>query len=217
MEAVKHDIIDMKGKKVGTIDLDPAVFAAPLKKDLVHEVVKWQRNTKRAGTHSALNRAVMEGGGKKPWKQKGTGRARAGSSNSPVWVGGAVAHGPKPRKYGSRISKRAKRQALCGVLTDKRENGQLFILDNLEVASGKTKEFTEVLKSIGLAETTAIVITPEKQEQLWRASRNVGSVLALPVAGANVYDLVNRKAVVCTQAGLEALQARLLRQRQDTE
>ena len=122
MEALKYDIHNMEGKVVDSADLDVDVFGAKVNLDLVHQTIVWQLAKRRAGTHCSKSRAEVSGGGRKPWKQKGRGTARSGSNTSPVWVGGGVAHGPKPRDYETRLSKRTRRQALASVLTDKVNN-----------------------------------------------------------------------------------------------
>jgi large subunit ribosomal protein L4 len=200
---------NMSGKEVGSVDLDPEVFAAKIHEAIVHETVRWQLARRRAGTHQALTRSMMKGGKKKPWKQKGTGRARAGSGVSPLWVGGASIHGPLPRDYDFRLSKRSRRQALASVLTSKVQEEKLVILDKLQIPSGKTKDFAAVLKKIGIAEQDAIVVTAKSEDMVTRSSRNIQKVLALSVAGVNVYDLLRHKYIVSTKDGIEALQARV--------
>lgn len=209
-EAIKIKIVDMNGKSAGEIEVDPQVFGAKVDRSLVYETVRWQRALKRAGTHHAQTRGEMKGGGAKPWKQKGTGRARAGSRNSPVWVGGAKAHGPQPRNYGFRLPKRSRRQALCSVLTDKLQNEGLIVVDKLECSEGKTKEFAQILKNVGADQGRSVVVTPEKEPMVWRAGKNIAKLTTLPVAGANVYDLVNAKHVVLTKDSVAALQDRVL-------
>jgi large subunit ribosomal protein L4 len=212
VSTVKQDIVDKAGKKVGSIDLDEAIFAAVIKKDLVHQVVRWQRAKKRAGTHSALNRAAMTGGGKKPWKQKGTGNARAGSKNSPVWVGGAVAHGPQPRSYEFSVPKRVRKAAICSALSAKKQGGKLVVIDDL-VVSGKTQEIQGVLSAVGMEKRGALIVLPEKNgegaELVSRSSKNIPGVKTVAAAGVNVYDLVNADLLVCTKEGVEALQSRV--------
>ena len=209
MEALTWKVINMQGKEVGTIDLDPEVFAAPLKKDLVHETVRWQLNKRRAGTHSAKTRTMKEGGKKKPWKQKGTGRARAGSSISPLWVGGASIHGPLPHKYISRLSKRTRRQALAAVLSFKAKTKQLVVLDDLAIKSGKTKDMLTVLEKIGVAGKKAALVLAKSDANVERSSRNVKGCLSADVGGINVYDLMRHTFLVSTKEGILGLQARV--------
>jgi large subunit ribosomal protein L4 len=210
MEAVSQKILNSEGKEVGSVELNPEVFNARLVPGIVQQAVRWQLAKRRAGTHSALNRAKKTGGGRKPFKQKGTGRARAGSSNSPVWVGGAVAHGPQPRSYEFRFPKRARRQALTSVLTSKRSNDRLVILDDLSIADGKTKSLVACLEKIGVENGSAAIILSGENSLVERSSGNLKKVKTLPVEGANVYDLLKHRYVVLTRESLEALQDRVL-------
>lgn len=212
MEAVNYKVLNMEGKEVGSMELDPEIFQTKVDQKLVQQTVVWQLNCRRAGTHSAKTRAEVSGGGRKPWPQKGRGTARSGSNTSPVWVGGGVAHGPKPRDYSTRVSKRTRRQALLSVLTEKVNQKQLVILDDLQIESGKTKQMQQVLKNIGIAagERKGIaIIMPDKQEAVWRSSRNIPRTVTLPVAGVNVYDLMKAKYLISTKQGITALQIRL--------
>lgn len=211
MEAVSCKVLNMEGREVGTISLDPEVFDAKINESLVHKAVRWQRNSRRAGTHSALTKAEVSGGGKKPWRQKGTGRARAGSNTSPLWVGGGVIHGPKPRSYEFRFNKRERRLALASALTDLRRRGNLLVLDELKVESGKTRDMQAVLTRIGAGRSKTMIISSvaDRSSGLARSSRNLASVVTLPVSGVNVYDLVNARFVVATREGVTSLQARV--------
>ena len=200
---MKHEVLDIKGKKP----------------ELVHAVVTWQRGKRRAGSHSTLNRARMEGGGRKPYRQKGTGNARAGTNISPVWVGGAVAHGPTPRSYKTRVTKRTRRQALNAVLADKVKSGTFIVLESLVVPDGKTKSMVSILNSVGVKEVgkeggATLLLSKEEhgdaKNGAVRASRNIPGITTLSVDGANVYDLVNRKNLICTKSAIEALQERIL-------
>lgn len=207
MAKISVNVLNMDGKEVGTLDLDPTVFDAPPLEHLVHLMVRWQRAKGRAGTHSTLTKGTMEGGAKKPWKQKGTGRARAGSSTSPLWVGGAVAHGPHPRSYEFRMNKQERRAALTAILSARHRDGRFIVLDSLAIKSAKTKDMAKVLKKIGATGKTCLVI-PELDAAIARSSRNLKGVMALSTLGANVYDLVNANFVVSTKAGVEALTSR---------
>lgn len=213
MDLLSYKVLDMAGQEVGEIALDPAVFGASVNEPLVHQAVVWQRNASRAGTHSTLTRAEMSGGGRKPWKQKGRGTARAGSNTSPVWVGGGVSHGPKPRSYATKMSKRMRRQALIAVLSEKVKEQKLVVFDNLTIKSGKTRDFVQVLSNVGLATAVAkqgvALVMPDKDSGVWRSSANLPKVVALEAGGANVYDLVKADYLVSTRAGIEALQQRL--------
>jgi large subunit ribosomal protein L4 len=209
---VTHKVLDGSGKEVGTIKLDPEIFGAPGSKAEVHATVRWQLTKRRAGTHSCLTKGMMKGGNRKPFKQKGTGQARAGSNTSPLWVGGGVSHGPHPRSYEHRLNKRTRRQALGSILADKLQNGQLFIVDGLKV-DGKSAKMAAVLEKLGIAgKGTAIVLadaSSKGEAAIARASRNLERVVALQVNGVNAYDLLRHPYVVSTKDGIEALQARI--------
>ncbi len=210
---MNYKVLNMQGKEVGTVDLDPAVFGGEVNETLVHDTVVWQLAKRRSGSHSALTKAEVSGGGKKPWKQKGTGRARAGSNTSPIWVGGGVSHGPKPRSYESRLPKRTRRAALISVLSDKVKNNDLMIVEDLSV-QGKTKEMAQVIKSLGLQDAKGVALVlpdaaSEKFGSVARASKNLKGVLSLGVEGLNVYDLLKHKVLLTTKAGVEAIQARV--------
>lgn len=201
---VQYKIHNTGGKEVGNIDLDPEIFGGTIRPDLVHEVVVWQRNKKRSGTHATLNRSKIIATGKKPHKQKGTGRARAGSSVSPLWVGGAVIFGPQPRSYETRMPRQIKKQAMISVLTDKVQKGSLVVLDKLEV-SGKTKDFADILKKIGVGKKGAVVVLPKNGEKVTQSARNIQKIATLPIEGLNVYDLMRLQHLVCTQETIKEL------------
>ena len=209
MEALKYKVLNMKGAEVGTVDLDRSVFGAEIIADLVHQTVRWQRAKARSGTHATLTKGMMKGGNRKPHKQKGAGRARAGSNTSPLWVGGGVSHGPQPRDYEFRLSKRSRRQALASVLTDKVNKKTLLILDSLTLVDGKTKEMNQILKTLGIDEKKVAIILPSIEEKVWRGASNLKQVLTLPVPGANVYDLMKHPYLVSTKEGIVALSKRL--------
>ncbi|MCL4125271.1 UNVERIFIED_CONTAM: hypothetical protein GTU68_056331 [Idotea baltica] len=171
-----------------------------------------QLNKRRAGTHSVLNRKNMTGGGKKPHRQKGTGRARAGSSNSPLWVGGAVTHGPSPRSYEFKLNKKTKRAALAAVFSDKRKNSELILVDELNLKEGKTKELISILDKLKIADQKVFILLPETNELVSRASSNIPGVKAGNLDAVNIYDLVNAKYVLATKSGIEKLQANFSKQ-----
>lgn len=211
MDSLKYNVITVEGKDAGQIDLDPAVFATSGKTSLVHDTVRWQLAKRRSGTHQAMTRSMMKGGGKKPWKQKGTGRARAGSGISPLWVGGASIHGPLPRDYNFRLTKRTRRQALSAVLTDKVASQTLIVLDKLDLAKAKTKLMAAIFEKIGASDARAVLMVSGDSgaESLRRSSRNLADVSTLSVEGINVYDLLRHKYLVGTKEGILALQKRV--------
>lgn len=208
MSSVSYKVINTKGKEVGSIDLDPEVFAGPVNEALVHEVVTWQRSKRRAGTHATLNRSKIKATGKKLYKQKGTGRARHSSAVSPIFVGGAVTFGPQPRSYEKSLNKKQRTQALVAVLTEKASASKLVILDEL-TSDGKTKSFASVVKNIGVDKGGSLFVLGSKDAMIDRASKNLKKIQTLAVEGVNVYDLMKHKFLVCTKAGVEALQKRV--------
>ena len=212
MSKVTVKVVDVQGKESGTLDLDPEIFGAEVRQDLVHATVRWQRAKSRSGTHSTLTPSMMKGGGKKPWKQKHTGRARVGTINSTIWVGGAVVFGPQPRSYEHRLSKRVRKQALCSVLSDKVQHAGLVVVKNIDLASGKTKDARTMLEKIGVAAGKKVVfLTTGVAESAVRASRNLKSVRQLGVDGLNVLDLVDAHYIVSSAEGIKAVEERLKR------
>lgn len=205
-----YPVISLDGKEVGSINLHPEVFDAPIRSDIVHAAVTWQRNRRRAGTHSTITRGEMLGGGKKPFKQKGTGRARQGSTTSPIFVGGGVAHGPQPRSYETRVPKRLRIQALRSVLTDKRVNNGLIIVDDFKIKEAKTKNVAGMLRKLGIDHEKVVIVLPLEGELLFRASRNIPTVRPLAIEGLNVYDLVDHSILLCSKGDVERIQERAL-------
>ena len=213
MEKVEYPVRNSKGSEVGKASLAGHVFAVEANNNLMHETVRWQRAKKRSGTHATLTRGEMRGGGKKPWKQKGTGRARAGSIVSSLWVGGAVVFGPQPRDYEFRLSRRSRRTALVSALSEKVRANQFIVVDGLEQSDGKTKSFVALMNALEISGKKVLLVVASKEgkaneSSLWRSARNVARVIPMAVAGVNVYDLLNSDFVVTCRAGIEALEAR---------
>ncbi len=208
MSALTYKVLNMKGKEVGSINLDPQVFAGEVNESLVHDVVTWQRNKARAGTHATLNRAKIEATGKKLYKQKGTGRARHSSAVSPLRVGGAVIFGPQPRSYETRMNKSARKMALVSALTEKASSSKLVVLDDLNT-DGKTKSFAELMKNIGAEKGGSVVVTATRNNLVERSARNITKITTLPVDGVNVYDLLKHKYLICTKDAVDALTKRV--------
>ena len=170
------DVVDIKGKKVSTLDLADSIFAVELNEVLVHTVIVNYLANQRQGTQSTKTRSEVRGGGKKPWKQKGTGRARHGSTRSPIWIKGGIALGPKPRSYKYRINKKEKQNAFKMVLSSKLAEGKLIVVDKLDLKEAKTKNMKEVLSNIK-AEGKTLVLLPEQNETIFRAGRNLEKTL----------------------------------------
>lgn len=200
-------IVSRSNQPVGQVDLPADIFAAPVREHLLYEVVRMQLANRRAGTHSTKTRGEVRGGGRKPWKQKGTGRARAGSIRSPIWVGGATIFGPRPRDYSYRMPSAARRTALRSALSAKLRDGQLKLVDALELEQPKTKLLVQLLKDLDVK--SALILTAERNETLERAGRNLPNAKVLRVEGANVYDILRYEHLILTQAGVDALVQRL--------
>jgi large subunit ribosomal protein L4 len=194
-------------EKVGDLALDDTVFGAEVKEHLFYAVVRWQLAMRRQGTHSTKGRAEISGGGKKPWKQKGTGRARQGSIRSPQWRGGGVVHGPKPRSYDFKLNRKIRQAALRGALTRRAQENALVVLDGLDLPEIKTRQVVDFMKKFELGE--ALVILPARDEKVERSARNLQNVTVLPAEGLNVYDVLNHKNLVMTRGAVEAVVARL--------
>jgi large subunit ribosomal protein L4 len=203
------DVINQQGEKVDSIELDDSIFNADIRESLVQRVVVWQLAKRRAGTAATKTRAEVSGGGKKPWRQKGTGRARAGSNRSPIWTGGGTIFGPRPRSYAFSLPKRVRSAALKSVLTSKLKDNQLTVLDKIELEAPKTKLFAQMVSEMGWDGVKTLFDTPEKDESLLRSSRNLHKVMILPPEGLNVYDLLRFDRLVLLQEAVPRIRERL--------
>lgn len=201
------DIFNIQKEKVGEIDLKDEIFGVEVKGHVLHEVVTWQRACRRAGTACAKTRGEVRGGGKKPWRQKGTGRARAGSSRSPVWKGGGTTFGPRPRDYSYTMPKKVRRLALKMALSSKLEAGQLVVLEDYPFQFPKTKDFVAVLRNFDIDK--ALFISSAANQALELSARNVPFVQVMLPAGLNVYDILRHDHLVLLQPALAQIEARL--------
>jgi len=193
----KLNILNVNGQNVGEIELAEAIFGVEVNEHVLYEVVKNQLANKRQGTQSAKTRAEVRGGGRKPWKQKGTGRARQGSIRAVQWVGGGVAFAPKPRDYSYTLPKKVRRLAIKSALSSKIQNNEIIVLDALNMEAPKTKEFVQILKNIN-ASKKALVVTAEKNENVVKSARNIEGVQAATVNTINVYDILKYDTFVIT-------------------
>jgi large subunit ribosomal protein L4 len=189
------DVVDLQSKKVGTVDLPQAVFGCAPRASLVHEAVVMQRACERQGTASTLRRGEVSGSGKKPWKQKHTGRARAGSVRSPVWRHGGSVFGPKPRSYAYTMPKKKYRAALQSALSAKLTDGKVIVVSDFALAQPKTKLLAKALDQFGLGET-ALLVAADTQVAMLQAARNLSSVKVVSADQLNVYDVVRAGVVV---------------------
>ncbi|HDM32317.1 MAG TPA: 50S ribosomal protein L4 [Deltaproteobacteria bacterium] len=188
------DVYNTKGEKIREIDLSDAVFGCEVKPHLMHDVVIWQLAKRRAATAKTKSRSEVSGGGAKPWRQKGTGRARAGSNRSPLWKGGGVIFGPNGRKYTIRLPKKVRREALRSALSMKLGEDSLKVVESMDLDGIKTKGFIQVLEALGLKNTLVVMGKPTKEVML--SSRNVPFSKTLDVRGLNVYDVLRYKSMI---------------------
>lgn len=190
-----YSVFDKTGKKVSDIALSDAIFAITPNASAMHLCVVAYLANQRQGTQSTLTRAEVRGGGKKPWRQKGSGRARQGSIRSPQWTHGGIALGPKPREYGKTVNKKVRRLAMKSALSSKVAAEELIVLDSLEMNEIKTKEVVSVLKALETGKNVLIVL-PEKNETVYRSARNIKGVKTTLVSTLNVYDILNCDSLV---------------------
>ncbi len=194
-----------KGDSKGTVDLPAALFETPCNEHVVWEAVKCYLANQRQGTHSVKHRHDMKGGGAKPWRQKGTGRARAGSNTSPLWTGGARAFGPVPRDYSYTIPRNMRRAAIKGVLTVRANESAVLVMEALEPENHKTRDFLALLGKLGVDGGKTLVLTGAKNDKALLASRNLPRVSLLPVTQITAYDLVAHDSLVITMDGLKKM------------
>ncbi|MBR2349135.1 MAG: 50S ribosomal protein L4 [Clostridia bacterium] len=198
------NVINTLGKNVGTVELKDEIFGREYNEALIHQVVVAQLANKRQGTKSALTRTEVRGGGRKPWRQKGTGRARQGSIRAPQWTHGGVVFAPKPRDFSKKVNKQMRVAALCSALSRKLADGDLLIVDNFDIEAPKTKLVATALNNIGI-EKTALLVINGYNEELLRAGRNIQALTMSDVALLNVYDLVRANKCVFTLDAVNAL------------
>lgn len=198
------DVVNAKNETVDRCELPEAIFEAPVKPHLLHDVVRMQLANRRQGTAKTKGRAEVSGGGKKPWKQKGTGRARAGSTRSPLWRHGGTVFGPHPRSYAYEVPKAVRRQALLAALTTKAQAGAVRIVESLGLERPSTKAMVGLLKGSGVT-GKALVVLPARDEVLEKSARNLRTVRVLTVQGLNVYDVLRADTLVLTPEGLQTL------------
>ena len=202
---LKTNVYDMSGKLVGEIELSEAIFGVEANQSVVHDVVKNHLANKRQGTQSALTRAEVSGGGRKPWRQKGTGRARQGSTRAPQWTHGGVVFAPKPRDYSYTLNKKTRRLALKSVLSAKVAEENLIVIDSIKMDAPKTKEFAAFLKAVG-ADCKALVVTAAPDANVVKSGRNIPGCEVTFANLINVYDVVNANKLVVDQAALAKIE-----------
>jgi large subunit ribosomal protein L4 len=201
------DVYDTKRNRITEVEVSDGVFAAKTKEHLFYDVIRMQMANRRSGTASTKIRSKVRGGGRKPWRQKGTGRARAGTSRSPIWRGGGTVFGPLPRSYQYKVPKKVSKLALCSAFTLKRKEDKLLVLDKIELQEVKTKAFLEILNQLGVEH---VLIIDQDNVNLERSARNVPFVKVLRPEGLNLYDILYYQNLVVTQSCLEKIQGRLI-------
>ena len=199
------NVLNMAGETVGTVELSDGIFGIEPNTAVVHEVVKNHLANCRQGTQRALTRAEVSGGGKKPWRQKGTGHARQGSTRAPQWTHGGIVFAPKPRDYSYVLNKKVKRLALKSVLSAKAASGELIVVDAIELPAIKTAEFQKFLTAVK-ADGKTVVVTPEKNDIIVKSARNIPGVLTTTATILSVYDLLNAKYLVLDQRALATIE-----------
>ena len=198
-------VLNMAGAEVGSVELNDAVFGIEPNAAVVHEVVKNHLANCRQGTQSALTRAEVSGGGKKPWRQKGTGHARQGSTRAPQWTHGGIVFAPKPRDYSYVLNKKVKRLALKSVLSAKLAEGKLVVIDSIKMDAIKTADFRKFLNAVNV-DGKAVVVTPAVDQIIVKSARNIPGVLTTPAVLMNVYDIINAQYLVVDQAALAKIE-----------
>ncbi len=204
----KLDLHNIEGERIGELSLSSKVFGAKVNEALLYEAVRRELASRRRGTASTKERSQVRGGGRKPWRQKGTGRARAGSIRSPIWKGGGTTFGPHPRGYSYSLSKKARRKSLRCALSAKFKEKKILILDNIDLKEAKTKRMTSILAKLR-SDKKHLLIIEEGNEKVRRATRNIEGVKVLSPNSLNVYDLLNHNRLILTKAALTRLEKHL--------
>lgn len=196
---------NMSGAKVGEIQLNDAVFGVEVNAAVMHQAVVRQLSNERLGTHATKTRGEVRGGGKKPWRQKGTDRARAGSSRSPIWVGGGITFGPQPRSYYKAMPRKARRLAVKSALSDKVNNSELFVIDELKLAAPKTKEVLNILNNFQVGDAKVLFIT-DGDVNVELSARNIQGVKALPYTNINIFDLLHHDKLFIAEGAIAKIE-----------
>lgn len=203
VEMIVHS---MEGEKIGDIKLNDDMFNAKINKHIVHQIVRRYLAEKRRGTASCKGRSDVRGGGRKPWKQKGTGRARAGTTSSPIWVGGGITFGPQNRDYGYSIPRKMRLVALKSVLSDKVKNNNLIVLDKIELKNSKTKDIINIFDKLKITNEKILIITENENENIKKATNNLKNVHVVTANKINTYDILNYQKVLITKDALKVIE-----------
>lgn len=202
------EVKNIKNEKTGELELNDSIFAVEVKQHIIHDIVRMQRANRRSGNACTKTRAEVRGGGAKPWRQKGTGRARAGTNNSPIWRGGGTTFGPKPRDFSYKLPRKVRKLGIRMALSARFAEDNLVILDDFQMDEIKTKNFASIMDTLALENALIVVDVPN--ENLEKSSRNLPGYKVMPTAGLNVYDILLHKKIVLVQACLGQLDVRLL-------
>ena len=198
-------VYDIANNQVGDIELNENIFGVEMNAGLVHQAVVMQLASQRLGTHATKTRGMVRGGGRKPWKQQGTGRARSGSTRSPIWVGGGTVFGPSPRSYAFSMPRKQRRLAIMCALSDKVANGEFVVLDSINFEAPKTKEAVKMLQNFGV-DKKALIITADYAENVEKSSRNIPGVKAINTTGLNVFDILNANKLFITKDAIARIE-----------
>lgn len=202
----KVAVYNITGAKTGEMELNDNVFGVEVNEAVLHQAVVMQLASQRLGTAATKTRGLVRGGGRKPWKQKGTGRARAGSTRSPIWVGGGVVFGPQPRSYAFSMPRKQRRLALKSALTAKLQDGELLVVDDINFDAPKTKNVVKMLGDFNSSDNKALIITADKLETVDKSSRNIPGVKAIASTGLNVYDILYHDKVFITKDAIARIE-----------
>ena len=207
---MKLNILNNDGSEGKAVTVDKSVFGIKPNESVIHQAVITELANERQGTHASKNRSKVRGGGKKPWKQKGRGVARAGTNRSPIWRGGGTVFGPHPHDYKTKISKKMKRLARRSVLSFRADNGDILVVDEISISSPKTKEFIEFLKILNISGKKVTILVASLSENLFLSSRNVPNIYLVEATSASTYDLLDCEKLLFDKAGLALLNKKLM-------
>ena len=211
------EVVTLENKKAGSVDLNSTVFEAPVRTDLLHAEVRRQLTRRRSGTHSTKNRAAVSGGGSKPWRQKGSGRARQGTTRAAQWAGGGVVFGPVPRSYEHALPKKVRGAALRSALSHRLAEGDITVVESIEMDGFKTQRVVEILRGLSLGDVSVLIVIDAKDEHIQRSARNLPGVTVLPAEGLNVHDVLRHKKLLVAKPALDAIESRLARKSQESD
>ena len=197
---------DQTGKEIDKVSLNESVFNEKINEHVVHQVVNAQLASRRSGNASTKTRGKVRGGGSKPWRQKGTGRARHGSIRSPLWVGGGITFGPTPRNYYKKLTKKMRSLALKSILTDKLNREEIMLVDEIKIDEPKTKAVVEILNNFDLTDKKVVIVMPEKDENLYLSARNIPNVKTLLAGSVNAYDLLDNEMIIFVEEAVKMIE-----------